>query len=206
VSSPKACSIWAGSAIGHPVPVAATRCHGEFSDLSILSHDQPHRPFQQHRRCGSQPHLPRDTLLVHTSGTYTVTHGISPTRRSTRAIPYNPTAGTDEPRFKSGRNGPTTTSAIQPSLGVDYMSHSTMEYGVQVVRQTPNVQNGGTQILFNPGHRMSFANTGLFAQAIGPPPLRTSGYRGIALRLEREICNPSSAPGDRVAGRCPVSM
>jgi len=55
-------------------------------------------------------------------------------------------------------------------LGVDYMS--TLDDGdtvYQVVRQTPNVQNGGTQILFNPGHRMSFANTGLFAQAIVRP-------------------------------------
>jgi len=50
----------------------------------------------------------------------------------------------------------------------------------QVVRQTPNVQNGGTQILFNPGHRMSFANTGLFAQAIVRPPQNvglTAGMR-----------------------------
>jgi len=64
----------------------------EFSDLSILSHDN--RIVRSNNIAGADHNLTflDDTLLVHTSGR-TRSRRISPTRRSTRAIPYTPTGG-----------------------------------------------------------------------------------------------------------------
>jgi iron complex outermembrane receptor protein len=142
----------------------------EFSDLSILSHDN--RIVRSNNIAGADHNLTflDDTLLVHTSGTYTVTQDLPDQTLDTGDSLYTYRRERMNRTVQVGQEWSYHYQRHSALLGVDYMS--TLDDGdtvYQVVRQTPNVQNGGTQILFNPGHRMSFANTGLFAQAIVRP-------------------------------------
>jgi iron complex outermembrane receptor protein len=152
----------------------------EFSDLSILSHDN--RIVRSNNIAGADHNLTflDDTLLVHTSGTYTLTQDLP-----------DQTLDTGDPLYTYRRERMNRTVQLGSELsyhykrnsallGVDYMS--TLDDGdtvYQVVRQAPNAQNGGTQILFTPGHRMSFANTGLFAQAIVRPHKKVGVTAGM---------------------------
>jgi iron complex outermembrane receptor protein len=153
----------------------------EFSDLSILSHDN--RIARSNNILGADHTLSyfRDALVVHTSGTYTDTQDLpaqtldsgdtlSTYRRERANRTYQ--VGT-EVSYRYKRH-----SAL---LGVDYMSTSdTGDTLYQVVRQAANVQNAGNQILFSPGHPMSIGNAGVFGQIILRPHRKvgiTAGMR-----------------------------
>jgi iron complex outermembrane receptor protein len=142
----------------------------EFSDLSILSHDN--RIVRSNNIAGADHNLSflHDALVLHTSGTYTVTQDLP-----------DQTLDTGDPLYTYRRERINRTYQVGTELsyhyknnsalvGADYMS--TTDNGdtvYQVVRQTANVQNGGNQILFSPGQPMNFGNTGVFAQVIVRP-------------------------------------
>jgi iron complex outermembrane receptor protein len=152
----------------------------EFSDLSILTHDN--RIVRSNSIVGVDHNLSflQDALLLHTSGTYTDTQDLpgqtldaGDTLYTYRRERMNRTvqAGT-ELSYHYKRN-----SAL---LGVDYMSTAdTGDTVYQVVRPAPTIQNGGNQILFAPGHAMDFGNAGVFAQAIVRPHSKVGVTGGV---------------------------
>jgi outer membrane receptor for ferrienterochelin and colicins len=153
----------------------------EFSDLSILSHDN--RIVRSNNIVGADHNLSflRDALVVHTSGTYTLTQDLP-----------DQTLDSGDPLYTYRRERQNRTYQVGTELsyqykrhsalaGVDYLSTSDSgETVYQVIRQTPTAQNGGNQILAFPGHSMTIGNTGVFAQAIVRPHAKvgiTGGMR-----------------------------
>lgn len=153
----------------------------EFSDLSILTHDN--RIARSNSIMGADHTLSylKDALQVHTSGTYT----------STKDLPEQ-TLDTGDTLFTYRRERTNRTIQVGSELSYHYQRHSallgadymsTTDSGdtvYQVVRQGPNITNAGNQILFSPGHGMTFDNAGVFAQAIVRPHRKvgiTAGMR-----------------------------
>ena len=142
----------------------------EFSDLSILSHDN--RIVRSNNIAGADHnlHFLNDALVLHTSGTYTVTQDLP-----------DQTLDTGDPLYTYRRERMDRTYQVGSELSYHYKRHSalvgadymsTFDNGdtvYQVVRQTANAQNGGDQVLFTPGHGMNFGNKGIFAQGIWYP-------------------------------------
>jgi outer membrane receptor for ferrienterochelin and colicins len=153
----------------------------EFSDLSILSHDN--RIVRSNNIVGADHNLSflKDALLLHTSGTYTLTQDLP-----------EQTLDTGDPLYTYRRQRQNRTYQVGTELSYHYKRHSALmgvdylsttdsgETVYQVIRQTPTAQNGGNQILFSPGHGMHLGNTGAFAQIIVRPHAKigiTGGMR-----------------------------
>jgi iron complex outermembrane receptor protein len=153
----------------------------EFSDLSILSHDN--RIVRSNNVVGADHNLSflKDSLLLHTSGTYTLTQDLP-----------DQTLDSGDPLYTYRRERQNRTYQVGTELsyhyerhsalvGVDYLSTSDSgETVYQVIRQTPTALNGGNQIFFSPGHTMHLGNKGVFAQAIVRPHAKvgiTGGMR-----------------------------
>jgi len=152
----------------------------EFSDLSILSHDN--RIVRSNNIAGADHNLAffNETLLVHTSGTYTLTQDLPDQTLDTGDPLYTYRRERMNRTVQVGQEWSYRYQRHSALFGMDYMS--TIDKGdtvYQVVRQTATAQNGGTQILFSPGHAMSFANTGLFAQAIVRPHKKVGVTAGM---------------------------
>ena len=143
----------------------------EFSHLSILSHDN--RIVRSNNVLGADHSLSylSGALLIHTSGTYTVTQDLPDQTLDAGDILY---------AYRRERMNRTVQVGSEFSyhyrdhsalLGADTMS--TTDHGdavYQVLRQIPaNGSVGGNQVLRAPGQPMQFANTGVFAQAIVRP-------------------------------------
>ena len=142
----------------------------EFSDLSILSHDNHMVRSNNIAGADHNLHLLHDALLLHTYGTYTLTQDLP-----------DQTLDTGDPLYTYRRERQDRTYQVGSELSYHYRRHSvllgaeymsTVDNGdtvYQVVRQTPTAQNGGNQVLFAPGHPMQFGNQGIFAQGIWYP-------------------------------------
>jgi outer membrane receptor for ferrienterochelin and colicins len=142
----------------------------EFSDLSILSHDN--RIVRSNSIVGADHNLSflKDALLVHTSGTYTLTQDLPDQRLDTGDPLYTYRQERQNRTYQVGTELSYRYRRHSALMGVDYLS--TVDDGetvYQVVRQTPTALNGGNQVLFSPGHTMHLGNTGVFAQAIVRP-------------------------------------
>lgn len=152
----------------------------EFSDLSILSHNN--RIVRSNNIAGADHNLTffNEALLVHTSGTYTLTQDLPDQTLDTGDPLYTYRRERMNRTVQVGQEWSYRYQRHSALFGMDYMS--TIDKGdtvYQVVRQTATAQNGGTQILFTPGHPMSFANTGLFAQAIVRPHKKVGVTAGM---------------------------
>jgi iron complex outermembrane receptor protein len=153
----------------------------EFSDLSILSHDN--RIVRSNSIAGADYNLPllHDALLVHGFGTYTVTQDLP-----------DQTLDTGDPTYTYRRERYDRTYQVGTELSYHYKGHSALlgwdtmsthddgDTVYQVLRQIPaNAPNGGNQILFSPGHALSISNTGVFAQVIVRPIKRVGVTAGM---------------------------
>jgi outer membrane receptor for ferrienterochelin and colicins len=142
----------------------------EFSDLSILSHDN--RIVRSNNIAGADHNLSflRDALVLHTSGTYTVTQDLPDQTLDAGDTLYTYRREHMNRTYQVGTELSYHYKNHSALLGADYMS--TKDNGdtvYQVVRQAANAQNGGNQILFSPGQPMKFGNAGVFAQVIVRP-------------------------------------
>jgi iron complex outermembrane receptor protein len=153
----------------------------EFSDLSILSHDN--RIVRSNNIAGADHNLSflNDALLLHTFGTYTVTQDLPDQTLDTGDPLYTYRRERMDRTYQVGSELSYHYKDHSALLGADYMSTSdTGDTAYQVVRQTGNAQNGGNQILFAPGHSLQYGNTGVFAQVIVRPQKKvgiTGGMR-----------------------------
>jgi iron complex outermembrane receptor protein len=142
----------------------------EFSDLSILSHDN--RIVRSNNIAGADHnlHFLHDALLVHTYGTYTVTQDLPDQMLDTGDPLYTYRRERMDRTYQVGNELSYRHKRDSALLGADYMS--TLDNGdtvYQVVRQTATGRNGGNQVLFAPSHETSFGNKGIFAQGIWYP-------------------------------------
>jgi iron complex outermembrane receptor protein len=139
----------------------------EFSDLSILSHDNHIVRSNNIAGVDHNLHFLHDALLLHTYGTYTLTQDLPDQMLDTGDPLYTYKRERLDRTYQVGSELSYHYKRHSVLLGAEYMS--TVDNGdtvYQVVRQTPTAQNGGNQILFTPGHAMSFDNKGVYAQGI----------------------------------------
>jgi iron complex outermembrane receptor protein len=156
----------------------------EFSDLSVLSHDN--RIVRSNNIVGVDHTLSylRDTLVLHTSGTYTDTEDLPSQVLDAGDAQYTYRRVRADRTYQVGSELSYRYQRHSALIGADYMSTSdTGDTVYQVIRALPNVQNAGNQVLFSPGQPLSFGNAGVFGQVI-LRPFRTLGITG-GLRYDR---------------------
>jgi iron complex outermembrane receptor protein len=153
----------------------------EFSDLSILSHDN--RIARSNNILGVDHTLSylKDALVVHTSGTYTDTQDLPSQTLDSGDTLYTYRRERANRTYQVGTEVSYRYKRHSALLGVDYMSTSDSgDTLYQVVRPAANVQNAGNQILFSPGHPLDVGNAGVFGQIILRPHRKvgiTAGMR-----------------------------
>jgi outer membrane receptor for ferrienterochelin and colicins len=142
----------------------------EFSDLSVLSHDN--RIARSNSIVGVDHSLSylKDALVLHSSGTLTNTQDLPEQTLDAGDATYTYRRERSNRTYQVGTELSYRYNRHSALLGADFLSTADSGDTVyQVVRRTPGVQNGGDQILFSPGHAMNFGNTGVFAQVIVRP-------------------------------------
>ncbi|MES1204651.1 MAG: TonB-dependent receptor [Pseudomonadota bacterium] len=142
----------------------------EFSDLSVLSHDN--RIVRSNSIIGADHSLSylKDALVLHTSGTFTDTQDLPGQTLDAGDTQFTYRRERTNRTYQVGTELSYQYKRHSALLGADYMStEDSGDTVYQVVRQAPDVQNGGNQILFAPGHRMTFGNAAVFAQTIFRP-------------------------------------
>jgi iron complex outermembrane receptor protein len=160
----------------------------EFSDLSILSHDN--RIVRSNNIAGADHNLSflQDALVLHTSGTYTVTQDLPDQTLDAGDTLYTYRRERMNRTYQVGTELSYHYKVHSALLGADYMSTTDRGDTVyQVVRQTANAQNSGNQILFSRGQPMRFGNTGVFAQVIVRPHRKVGITGGIRYDWNEEF-------------------
>jgi iron complex outermembrane receptor protein len=139
----------------------------EFSDLSILSHDN--RIVRSNSIIGADHNLNflNDALVVHTSGTYTVTQDLPDQTLDTGDPQYTYRRERLDRTYQFGSELSYHYKRHSALLGADYMS--TTDHGDTVYRVSRQTTDAGTEYPFSPGKYMKFGNAGVFAQAIVRP-------------------------------------
>ncbi len=155
----------------------------EFSDLSILTHDN--HILRSNSILGADHSLSYlgDALVLHTSGTYTDTQDLPGQTLDAGDTQYTYRRERQNQTYQAGTELSYRYKRHSALLGADYLHTSdTGDTVYQVVRESPTIQNGGNQILFSPGHQLTFGNAGVFAQVI-VRPLAILGVTG-GVRLD----------------------
>lgn len=152
----------------------------EFSDLSILSHDN--RIVRSNNIVGADHSLSylKDALVVHTSGTYTDTQDLPAQSLDSGDTLYTYRRERANRTYQVGTEISYRYKRHSALLGADYLSTSDSgDTLYQVVRPAANVQNAGNQILFSPGQHLSIGNAGVFGQIIVRPHRKVGITLGV---------------------------